>query len=102
MLTPVLRVLRAGADEPGVGVETFRLIGDLTALADRRLVLLTADGETHDLADVLAALVGEAPDALGDRHIGRVSLVLEVLDRHEELGASRGIHAPGRSERAAD
>ena len=98
----MLRVLRAGADEPGIGVEAFRLIGDLTALADGRLVLLTADGEAHDLADVLAALVGEAPDALGDRHIGRVSLVLEVIDRHEGLGASQGVYVPGRPERAAD
>jgi hypothetical protein len=76
-------VLRPGADQPGVGVETFRLVGDLTALGDGRLVLLIADGEAHDLADVLASLVGEEPDALGDRRIGRVNLVLEVLDRHE-------------------
>jgi hypothetical protein len=45
--------------------------------------LSTPDGEAPDLADVLAALVGEGPDALGDRHIGRVSLVLEVLNRHQ-------------------
>jgi len=61
------------------------LIGDLTALADGRLVLRTPDGSTHDLTDALAALVGEEPDALGDRHIGRVSL---VLDRHDGLGSA--------------
>jgi hypothetical protein len=54
-----------GADEPGVGRETFRLLGDLAALADGRLVLLTADGDAHDLGDVSASLVGEEPDALG-------------------------------------
>jgi hypothetical protein len=48
-------------------------------------VLLTEDGVAHDLADVLAALVGEEPHALGDRHIGRLRLVLEVVDRHERL-----------------
>jgi hypothetical protein len=93
----MLRLVRAGADEAGLGRETFRLVGDLTALADGRLALLTPDGEAHDLADVLAALVGEAPDRVpsgrGDRHIGRVSLVLEVLDRHEGLGAV-GRHGP--------
>jgi hypothetical protein len=94
----VLRVVGKGTDEPGLGRETFRLVGDLTALADGRLVLLTPDGDAHDLADVLASLVREVPDALGDRHIGRVSLVLEVFDRHEGLG-SAGIHAPGRSYR---
>jgi hypothetical protein len=65
-------------------------------------VRLTADGAAHDLADALASLVGEEPDRVpsgrGDRHIGRVSLVLEVLDRHEGLGGA-GIHAPGRSYR---
>jgi hypothetical protein len=47
---------------------------------------------------VLAALVGEEPDALGDRHIGRVSLVLEVLDRHDGQ-ASPGVYVPGRATR---
>jgi hypothetical protein len=32
---------------------------------------------------MLSALVREEPDAIGNRHIGRVSLVLEVLDRHQ-------------------
>jgi len=61
-------------------------------------VLLTDDGEAHDLGDVLAALVGEEPDALGDRHIGRVRLVLEVAYRHEGLGfTGSGFHVPGGS-----
>jgi len=81
-----MRILRVGADQPGVGWETFRLVGDLTVQADGRLILLTADGEAHDLGDAFAALVGEPPDALGDRHIGRVRLVLEVLDRRRGLG----------------
>jgi hypothetical protein len=81
----VLRLVRIGADQPGVGRESYQFAGDLTAQADGRLVLLTPDGEAHDLADVLAALVGEEPDALGDRHIGRVRLVLEVVDRHRGL-----------------
>jgi hypothetical protein len=33
---------------------------------------MTAGEEVHDLRDVLAALVGEPSDALGDRHVGRV------------------------------
>jgi len=70
----VLRLVRVGADQPGARRESFRLVGDLTAQADGRIVLLTPDGEAHDLSDVLAALVGEEPDALGDRHIGRVRL----------------------------
>jgi hypothetical protein len=81
----VLRLLKVGADEPAIGQEAFRLVGGLTVRADGRLALLTPNGEVHDLADVLAALVGEEPDALGDRHIGRVSLVLEVVDRHRGL-----------------
>ena len=81
----MLRIVPIGADQPGVGRETFRLVGDLTAQADGRLVLLTEDGTAHDLGAALAALVGEEPDALGDRHIGRVSLVLEVVDRHRGL-----------------
>jgi hypothetical protein len=94
----VLRLRKAGADQPGVGREAFELVGDLTVLAGGRLALLTPDGEPHDLGDVLAALVREGPDALGDRHIGRVRLVLEVVDRHEGLGlASSGVHIPGRS-----
>jgi hypothetical protein len=82
-----------GAGQPGVDRETVRLVGDLTALANGRLVLLTADGEAHDLADVLAALVGAEPDAPGDRPIGRVSLVLEVLDWQQGSGQ------PGRRRR---
>jgi hypothetical protein len=101
----VLRLRGGGSDQPGAG-ETFRLVGDLTALADGRLVLLTPDGDAHDLADVLAALVGEGRDRVpgapwvgrGDRHIGQVSLVLEVLDRHDGQGRS-GVYVPGRSTR---
>ena len=69
----MLPILRVGADQPGGGREAFRLVGDLTALADGRLVLPTPDGEAHGPADALAALVGEEPDEMGDRHIGRVS-----------------------------
>jgi hypothetical protein len=72
-------------DAPSVGRELHRVAGDLTVLADGRLALMTADEEVHDLGDVLAALVGEPPDALGDRHVGRVRLTLEVVDRHERL-----------------
>ena len=94
----MLRLLGGGSDQPGAGCETFRLVGDLTALADGRLVLGTADGDGHDLTDVLGAPVGEERDALGDRHIGRVSLVLEVLDRHD--GPARpGAYVPRRSPR---
>jgi hypothetical protein len=88
-------ILRVGADQPGVGREVFRLVGDLTALADGRLVLLTEAGEAHDLGDVLAALVGEQPDSLGDHHIGRVRPVLEVIDRHVGSG-SGGASWPSR------
>src|SRR6266542_2186589 len=84
----VLRLLRAGADQPDVGRETYRLAGALTVLADGRLALLGAEGEVVDLGDALAALVGEEPDEMGDRHVGRVRLVLEVLDRHEGLGSA--------------
>jgi hypothetical protein len=51
-----------GRDEPDVGRGVHRLTGDLTVLADGRLALVTPDEEVHDLGDVLAALVGEAPD----------------------------------------
>jgi hypothetical protein len=80
----VLRI--RGLDQPGVGREAFRLADDLTVLAGGRVVLLAPDGEALDLGDALAALVGEKPDALGDRHVGRVRVVLEVLDRHRGLG----------------
>ena len=87
-----------GRDQPGVGRRVHRLAGDLTVLADGRLALLTADEQVHDLGDVLAALVGEPPDALGDRHVGRVRLTVEVVDRHERL-SSEGMVAfgPGRA-----
>ena len=91
-----------GRDEPGLGPPrghpVHRLMGDLTVLADGRLALVTPDEEVHDLGEVLAALVGEAPDALGDRHVGRVRLAVEVVDRHERL-SSEGMVAfgPGRA-----
>jgi hypothetical protein len=66
--------LGPGGDQPGVGRGTFRLVGDLTALGD------------------------EAPEVLGERRIGRVSPVVEVLDRHHGLGRA-GVHVPGRSAR---
>ena len=72
-------------DAPGVGRQRHRVGGDLTVLADGRLALMTADEQVHDLGDVLAALIGEPPDALGDRHVGRVRLTVEVVDRHERL-----------------
>jgi hypothetical protein len=83
-----------GGDEPGLGREVHRLTGDLTVLADGRLALVTPDEEVHDLGEVLAALVGEAPDALGDRHVGRVRLAIEVVDRHERV-SSEGMVAFG-------
>jgi hypothetical protein len=85
-------VIVKGADEPALGRAVHRLTGDLTVLADGRIALMTADEAVHDLGDVLAALVGEGPDALGDRHVGRVRLVLEVEDRHERL-SSEGMVA---------
>jgi hypothetical protein len=91
-----------GRDEPGIGPPhpvgtrhpVHRLTGDLTVLVDGRLALMTPDERVHGLGEVLAALVGEAPDALGDRHIGRVRLVLEVVDRHERL-STEGMVAFG-------
>jgi hypothetical protein len=80
-------VIVKGADQPQLGRAVHRLAGDLTVLADGRIALMTPDEALHDLGDVLAALVGEPPDALGDRHVGRVRLVLEVLDRHERLSS---------------
>jgi hypothetical protein len=35
---------------------------------------------------------------MGDRHIGRVRRMLEVLDRHLGLGTP-GIHVPGNGDR---
>jgi hypothetical protein len=67
---------------------TSYVFGDLTVRADGRLALMTADEVVHDLGDVLAALAGEPADALGDRHIGRVRLTLEVVDRHERLNSA--------------
>ena len=80
-------IIVKGRDEPGVGRQLHRVDGDLTVLGDGRLALMTADEELHDLGDVLAALVGEPPDALGDRHVGRVRLTVEVIDRHERLNS---------------
>lgn len=87
-------VIVKGWDEPGVGREVHRVVGDLTVLADGRLALMTADEEVHDFGDVLAALVGEPRDARGDRHVGRVRLTVEVVDRHERL-SSEGMVAFG-------
>ena len=77
---------RLHRDEPEVGRRAHVLTGDLTVLTAGRLALLLPDGTVLDVGDALAALVGEPPDGVGDRHIGRVRLVLEVLDRHEGLG----------------
>jgi hypothetical protein len=74
-----------GADQPCPDGRRFRFEGDLTVLADGRVALLTPDEEAHDLGALLAALVGEEPDALGDRHVGRVRLTVEGEDRHERL-----------------
>lgn len=79
-------VPRLHRDEPEVGRRAHALSGDLTVLADGRLALLLPSGEVVDVGDAFAALVAEPPDGVGDRHIGRVRLVLEVLDRHEGLG----------------
>jgi hypothetical protein len=76
-----------GSDQPQPDGRSFILEGDLTVLVDGRLALLTPDEEVHDLGDLLAALVGEPPDALGDRHVGRVRLRVEVDDRHERLNS---------------
>ena len=80
---------------PGTRHPVHRVVGDLTVLRDGRLVLVTPDEAVHDLGDVVAALVGEPPDRVpgtprvgrGDRHIGRVRLTLEVVDRHERLNS---------------
>ena len=88
-------VIVKGRDEPRVGRQLHRLVGDLTVLADGRIALMTPDEAVHDLGDALAALVGEPPDALGDRHIGRVRLTVEVLDRHEGLSSGDRV-ADGR------
>ena len=77
-----------GTDQPSPDGRRFRLEGDLTVLADGRIALLTPDEEVHDLGALLAALVGEPPDALGDRHVGRVRLTVEVVDRHERLNSA--------------
>ena len=69
----------------GLAPRMLQLEGDLTVMADGRLAWMTPDEAVHDLGDVLAALVGERPDALGDRHIGRVRLTLVVQDRHDRL-----------------
>jgi hypothetical protein len=53
---------RPGPDQPGTDPEAFEFAGDLTALAEGRLVLLSDDREAHDLDGVLASLVGEEPD----------------------------------------
>jgi hypothetical protein len=83
-----------GRDQPGVGRRAHRVVGDLTVLRDGRLVLVTPDEAVHDLGDVLAALVGEPAGPLGDRQVGRVRLILEVVDRHERL-SSEGMVAFG-------
>jgi hypothetical protein len=80
----VLWLSSRGGTSPASAVSST-VDGDLTVLADGRLALMTADEELHDLGDVLAALVGGPPDALGDRHVGRVRLTVEVIDRHERL-----------------
>jgi hypothetical protein len=79
-----------GGDELNVDRRVHRLDGDLTVLTDGRVVLMAGDAEVHDLGDVLAALVDEPADALGDPHVGRVRLTVEVLDRHERLSGPAG------------
>jgi hypothetical protein len=74
-----------GADQPCPDARRFRFEGDLTVLADGRVALLAPDEEVHDLGALLAALIGEEADALGDRHVGRVRLTVEVVDRHDRL-----------------
>jgi hypothetical protein len=82
----------------GVGPPVLRLEGDLTVGADGRLLWMTPDERVHELGDVLAALVGEQPDALGDRHVGRVRLTVDVLDRHDRLNNEGMVAlAPPRS-----
>jgi hypothetical protein len=81
-------VIVNGRDEPGLGRQVHRLVGDLTVLADGRLALMTPDEDVFDLGDVLSALVVEPRDALGDRHLGRMRLTIEVFDRHERLNSA--------------
>jgi hypothetical protein len=85
-----------GTDQPRPDARCVRLEGDLTVLADGRIALLTPDEEVHDLGALLAALVGEPPDALGDRHVGRVRLTVEVIDRHERLNSAGFAPLAGR------
>jgi hypothetical protein len=88
-------VIVKGRAKPDADHQIHRVVGDLTVLADGRLALMTPDEAVHDLGDVLAVLVGEPPDRVpgtlrvgrGDRHLGRVRLTLEVVDRHERLSS---------------
>ncbi|HEV8633890.1 MAG TPA: hypothetical protein VG370_06575 [Chloroflexota bacterium] len=86
-----------GTDQPRPDARRFRLEGDLTVLADGRVALLTPDEEVHDLGALLAALVGEPPDALGDRHVGRVRLTVEVVDRHDRPNNAGFVPLAGRT-----
>jgi hypothetical protein len=97
-------VIVKGTDQPGTGAQRFHLEGDLTVLADGRVALLTPDEEAHDLGALLAALVGEPSDPLGDRHVGRVRLTVEVVDRHERLNSAgfRPLARRGSRRPAAD
>jgi hypothetical protein len=63
----------------------LQLEGNLIVGADGRLLWMTPDERVPELGDVLAALVGERPDALGDRQVGRLRLTVDVLDRHDRL-----------------
>lgn len=77
-----------GNDQPGHDALRLCLEGDLTVLADGRLALMTPDEAVHDLGALVDALVGEPRDPLGDRHVGRVRLTVEVVDRHERLNGA--------------